>query len=372
MKAIVLLCCSALCALSLTLSSCNKCASPVDTTPNPGNGESQIFFNYSLNINSVQIFTALSDGSNQRQWNTTSGFITSNIWSAITAAPRAGKIAFTAGEFKENAQLILANTDGSNAKVLVPSAPSPNGQIFYPVLAPDASKVAFMRAADKKNIYLINTDGTGETLISTNSFAESFPTFSPDGKHLAYYTGNKTIAVGTISYDNGKFSVTWNEIADSAAIFADGDSRLDWSPDSKEIVYVRGIKGVSTELWVYTMESNSRRKIMSGICALPVWSPDGTQIAYSKVTSSAGSQAAVDIMTVRPDGSGEKNITNTPASIEQYAQWSPDGKKLVFNSYPLNYSPGSYEEAGNLMVIDLASLTQKLIATNVIFGFFTR
>lgn len=80
----------------------------------------------------------------------------------------------------------------------------------------------------------------------------------------------------------------------------------------------------------------------------------------------------MDIMTVRPDGSGEKNITNTPTSIEQYAQWSPDGKKLVFNSYPLNYGAGGYEEAGNLMVIDLASLTQKLIATNVIFGFFTR
>ncbi len=359
----------------ISLSGCNKCSNPIDPNNeggNPAAGESELFFNYSLNINSVQIFTCLSDGSNQRQWTTTSGFITSNIWSGITSAPRAGKIAFTAGEYKENAQLVIANTDGSNAKVLVPSTASPDGQIFFPVLAPDASKVAFMRAANKSNIYMINTDGTGESIIATKSFAESYPTFSPDGTRLAYYTANKTIAIGQIQYLNGKYSVLWDEPIDNAAVFSDGDSRLDWSPDGKEIVYVRGKKGVSTEIWVYNTESRTQRKIASGLCAMPSWSPDGSQIAYSKVmTEYSPSTSEVDVMTVRPDGSGEKNITNTPDAIEQYPQWSSDSKKIVINSFTLNYGKAN-NYTGNIVVIDMAAQTPKLIATNAILGFFSR
>ncbi|MBI3257904.1 MAG: PD40 domain-containing protein [Ignavibacteriae bacterium] len=358
--------------LLISLSGCNKCDNPIDTGGTPTDGESQMFFNYSLNINSVQIFTCLSDGTNQHQWNTTNGFITSNIWSGITSAPRAGKIAFTAGEYKENAQLVIANTDGSNAKVLVPSTAPPDGQIFFPVLAPDADKVAFMRASNKSNIYMINSDGTGESLIATKSFAESYPTFSPDGKKIAYYTANKTIAVGEIQYANGQYSVLWEEPIDSAAIFSDGDSRLDWSPDSKEIVYVRGIKGISTEIWIYNTELHSKRKISSGICAMPAWSPDGSQIAYSKVTTTySPSLSDIDIMTIRPDGKEEKNITDTPDAIEQYPQWSADSKKIVINSFSLNYGK-SNNISGNIVVIDIATLTPKLIATNAILGFFTR
>jgi tricorn protease len=58
----------------------------------------------------------------------------------------------------------------------------------------------------------------------------------------------------------------------------------------------------------------------------PTWSPDGTTIAYWSDRSGEYE------LTVRPaDGSGvERKITSLGAGFRYPAQWSPDGKKVVF------------------------------------------
>jgi TolB protein len=53
----------------------------------------------------------------------------------------------------------------------------------------------------------------------------------------------------------------------------------------------------------------------------PEWSPDGTRIAFTR---------DYDIWVMNGDGSGQVNLTNTPASVEFDAAWSPDGSKIAF------------------------------------------
>jgi dipeptidyl aminopeptidase/acylaminoacyl peptidase len=61
----------------------------------------------------------------------------------------------------------------------------------------------------------------------------------------------------------------------------------------------------------------------------PAWSPDGSQIAFSGVTS----DAHTDIFVQNSDGSGLTRLTHD--SVEDYhPSWSPDGTTIVFNSIP--------------------------------------
>ena len=59
----------------------------------------------------------------------------------------------------------------------------------------------------------------------------------------------------------------------------------------------------------------------------PVWSPDGREIVFMRDDS--GSEP--DIATIRPDGSHLRALTDTPAD-EGSPDWSPDGKRIAFHS----------------------------------------
>ena len=60
--------------------------------------------------------------------------------------------------------------------------------------------------------------------------------------------------------------------------------------------------------------------------AFPVWSPDGTRIAYY-----AFSERTRDIYVAEADGSGVVNLTDD-ATENALPAWSPDGSRIAFVS----------------------------------------
>ena len=60
----------------------------------------------------------------------------------------------------------------------------------------------------------------------------------------------------------------------------------------------------------------------------PDWSPDGKRIVFN---SSYEGQAAVEIYTVRPDGSRLKRVRKEPKNSFSFEPtWSPNGKRVAF------------------------------------------
>ena len=57
----------------------------------------------------------------------------------------------------------------------------------------------------------------------------------------------------------------------------------------------------------------------------PIWSPNGNQIAFGRVS---GCFCAFSVVVINADGSGEKVLTDNGFP----GAWSPDGKRIVFAS----------------------------------------
>lgn len=104
------------------------------------------------------------------------------------------------------------------------------------------------------------------------------------------------------------------------------------SPDGKNIIFSVQRVDKKTEkkysnLWVVPTESGEPRQFTYGdhVDVSPVWSPDGTQIAFLSTRGSAEKPPQIYILPVF--GGEARPLTSLDAEINQMI-WSPDGKKL--------------------------------------------
>ncbi|MFK5985870.1 MAG: Tol-Pal system beta propeller repeat protein TolB [Pseudomonadota bacterium] len=100
-----------------------------------------------------------------------------------------------------------------------------------------------------------------------------------------------------------------------------------WSPNGKRLAYVSFEKGRSV-VYIQELRTGKRKVIASykGINSSPRWSPDGRRIA---VSLSKDGNAEIYILYVN---SGVSQRITRHYGIDTEPEWSPDGKKLIFTS----------------------------------------
>ena len=59
----------------------------------------------------------------------------------------------------------------------------------------------------------------------------------------------------------------------------------------------------------------------------PAWSPNGDRLVFHRFIDDVDH---ADLMTVRVNGTGERNLTRSPDIVDRYGVWSPDGREIVF------------------------------------------
>ena len=214
-------------------------------------------------------------------------------------SPDAARIVFVSnrdGQFR----LYLADSDGSNPTVL--TSPPAGSDDFQPSWSPDGKRIAFERrpkTRDRYNLFLINADGTSLRQLTHRRGFDGTPSWSPDGRILFVSDRGRHPKACALCE---ALCVTRPPAGHVSRITRTSVNSLlpSWSPDGKHIAWSRA-PGSDALFRLYVMGSNHRNaRRLDREGEGPAWSPDSRTIVYS----SQGGLALIGA-----DGKGRRRLT---------------------------------------------------------------
>lgn len=223
----------------------------------------------------------------------------------------------------------------------------------------------YTSAAPVEDLYAIASGGgTPVKLTHTSTVSDVMPSWSPDGKRVAfvrYGSGGAIDGIWTMKTTGGDLK---------AVPGTEGASDPAWSPDGKRIAYAKPV-GTQREIYVADIDGVPATRLTHTTAddLHPTWSPDGKYLAFNRADAAGHSRlmrirlstlaqtaitgsgshdwtpdwshsnriafSRVDssgfarLYVVRPDGTGLHSITADHLN-DKYPSWSPDGRHLVF------------------------------------------
>jgi TolB protein len=196
---------------------------------------------------------------------------------------------------------------------------SPGSSERYPSWSPDGKLVAFNSDRDgTHNLYVINVDGTGLRQLTREKapVVAGMPSWTGDGR-LIYFGlfGGGPPRMCRISADGSGFAVVGEGI-DPAV-----------SPDGKLVAFARQMAD-GHHLFLMNADGTEARQLTpkgnawAGVHA--AWAPDGSYIVYADQVGDA-----LELFRIAPDGTGVKQLTRLGQAATTPAV-SPDGRFISF------------------------------------------
>lgn len=196
-------------------------------------------------------------------------------------------------------QIFVSDARGENERQLTDAAVG-SGQSS---LTADGTKVVFVRDED---LFVIDIDGGGLEQLTDNDVFEAFPNLSPDGSQLVF-----TRASGALA-----------------------------------------------EILLLDLTTGEERTLVGNASAFaPVWSPDGTRIAFHGDLVTPSENSALFVVGI--DVGTPEQITDFDES--RFATWSPDGSRLAFHRISTTDVDQAGRFARDIWLVDIATGDEELL-----------
>lgn len=187
--------------------------------------------------------------------------------------------------------------DGGDA-ARVTTSPSGESQIAW---APDSRRMAYVSDRDgASHVFLYDFASNKETQLTNAAAGDASPSFSPDGKSLAFERDARELRV--IDLDSKQERLLASGIFDRAPLGA--IRSFVFSPDSKWIAFTSTGGKSFTNVWVASVAGGEAKQIsfLANVFNNTVsWSPDGTYILFDTAQRTEGSQVArIDLIPRTP------------------------------------------------------------------------
>jgi Tol biopolymer transport system component len=180
------------------------------------------------------------------------------------------------GQSDTTGDLVVANADGSNQRVLR----SITGATDLS-WSPDGSRIAYTANGPVSELHIIRADGSKDIVIARGRAAQ----WSPDGRRLSFLWQRGNVAAESVTIINR--DGTHARVIDTAAVDPYGQG-IGWSPDGRTIVYRTDDASAACScmnLYVQRIDGTSRRQILHGIQHQEFgplyWTRDGRTVIYT-------------------------------------------------------------------------------------------
>lgn len=276
------------------------------------------------------------------------------------------ELVFVGGEYANQpsgGSFTTIKPDGSN-KSTVGSIAGMN-----PSWSPDGKTIAYMKTSGPNDfdMFVANADGTNNHLVSTlaclaevlcSPFSVPRPMWSPDGTQLAVRLDNNDLRLYNVD-GSGTTDIAPFTGIDQPGL-TESITQIAWSADNTFAVTVNFLDEVDSsqvKTSIFTVKPNggSLAEIVQTAPSMSVqslsWSPDSARLLVNDGNN---------LLVYTRSGTLEQTFAlRSLLSLDPiYAIWSPDGKKIAFSAGDEgdNYDAGEYDDTfvPNLFVMDVA------------------